>query len=68
MNIELSIENLGVTPEEEHYIKESLKGITIHPDEVLEIKESGQFNSQGEIIYKIVLTLDGNIERFVCFI
>ena len=68
MNIELLIENLGVTPEEEFYIKESLEGITIHPDEVLEIKESGQFNSQGEIIYKIVLTLDGENERFVCFI
>ena len=68
MNIELSVENLGVTPEEEHYIKKSLKGITIHSDEVLEIKESGQFNSQGEVIYKIVLTLDGDMERFVCFI
>ena len=68
MNIELLIENLGVTPEEEFYIKESLEGITIHPDEVLEIKESGQFNSQGEVIYKIVLTLDGDMERFVCFI
>jgi len=68
MNVLLSIENLGVTPEEENYIKESLKGITINSEEILEIKESGQFNSEGDIIYKVVLTLDRDMERFVCYI
>ena len=68
MRTNIMIENLGVTPEEEYYIKESLKSITMHPEEILEVKESGNFTSQGDIIYKVVLTLDGDMERFVCYI
>ena len=68
MNIELMIKNLNVTEKDENYIRKSLVEIQIHPEEILEIKESGNFNSQGEIIYKVVLTLDGDMERFVCYI
>lgn len=68
MNQELMIENLNVTEEDANYIKESLVEIQMHPEEILEIKESGQFTSQGEIIYKVVLTLNGDMERFVCYI
>jgi len=68
MNQELMIENLEVTEEEANYIRESLVEIQMHPEEILEIKESGQFTSQGDIIYKVVLTLDGDMERFVCYI
>ena len=68
MNQELMIENLNVTEEDENYIRESLVEIQIHPEEILELKEPGQFTSQGDIIYKVVLTLDGDMERFVCYI
>jgi len=68
MNKEPMIENLNVTEEEENYIRESLVEIQMHPEEILEIKESGQFTSQGDIIYKVVLTLNGDMERFVCYI
>jgi len=68
MRTDQLIENLGVTPGDVHYIRESLKGIKIHSEEILEVKKSGQFNSQGDIVYKVVLTLDGDMERFVCYI
>jgi len=68
MNQELMIENLNVTEENENYIRESLVEIQMHPEEILEVKESDQFTSQGDIIYKVVLTLDRDMERFVCYI
>jgi len=68
MNTTIMIENLDITEEQSYYVESKLKGIEIHPEEILELKESGQFNSQGDIIYKVVLTLDGDMERFVCYI
>jgi len=66
--IEKMIKNLDVTEKDANYIKDSLVEIQMHPEEILEVKESGQFTSDGDIIYKVVLTLDGDMERFVCYI
>ena len=61
------LENLLITDEAREYILSELQGMEIRNDEEIAIIQSGTFNSEGEIIYNVLLD-NGDMQRFVCYI
>jgi len=64
----MEIKSLGVTTYQENIIQNALFFIKRFEGDLIEIKPSKMTNYAGEMIKKVVLTINGNNERFVCFI